>query len=204
MIDTVTGLRFTNKYTYHHGYYDHEEREFRGFGMVEQVDTEEYEYLKKVRASNATNIQFHEFPVLTKTWFHTGAYLRNKKSNVGVKVHNQFVWFRKWIMERQVYKYLVRDSGLSQSSIQRLFHPYLKSAPQTVIKSKRNVHLIIDGTYFTNGLCLILYYDYDTQYVQFFRETNQEKFKEIKEDLLNLKKWYTSAYYFGPGESKRS
>ncbi len=90
-------------------------------------------------------------------------------------------------MERQVYKYLVRDSGLSQSSIQRLFHHYLKSAPQTVIKSKRNVHLIIDGTYFTNGLCLILYYDYDIQYVQLFRETNQEKFKEIKEDLLNLK-----------------
>jgi hypothetical protein len=97
-------------------------------------------------------------------------------------------------MERQVYKYLVRDSGLSQSSIQRLFHHYLKSAPQTVIKSKRNVHLIIDGTYFTNGLCLILYYDYDIQYVQLFRETNQEKFKEIKEDLLNLKKLGVDVY----------
>jgi hypothetical protein len=79
IIDLVTDLRFTNKYTYHHGYYDHEEREFRGFGMVEQLDTEEYEYMKNVNAANATNIEFHEFPVLTKTWFHTGAYLRNKK-----------------------------------------------------------------------------------------------------------------------------
>ena len=24
-------------------------------------------------------IEFHEVPVLTKTWFHTGAYLHNKK-----------------------------------------------------------------------------------------------------------------------------
>ena len=79
VIDRVTDLRFTNKYVYHHGYYDHAEREFRGFGMAEQTDTEEYEYLKNAKASNATNIEFHEFPVLTKTWFHTGAYLRNEK-----------------------------------------------------------------------------------------------------------------------------
>ncbi len=89
-------------------------------------------------------------------------------------------------MERQVYKYLVRDSGMSQSSIQRLFHLYLKSPPHNLIKSKDKVHLIIDGTYFSNGLCLVLYYDYDIQYVHLFRETNQEKFKEIKEDLINL------------------
>ncbi|MFL9482878.1 SpvB/TcaC N-terminal domain-containing protein [Chitinophagaceae bacterium LWZ2-11] len=78
-IDRVTDLRFTNKYVYHHGYYDHVEREFRGFGMVEQIDTEEYEYLKNAQASNATAIEFHEPPVLTKTWYHTGAYLQNKK-----------------------------------------------------------------------------------------------------------------------------
>jgi len=97
-------------------------------------------------------------------------------------------------MERQVYKYLVRDSGMSQSSIQRLFHLYLKSPPYNLIKSKDKVHLIIDGTYFSNGLCLVLYYDYDIQYVQLFRETNQEKFKEIKEDLINLKKLGVDVY----------
>ena len=30
------------RYAYHHGYFDGEEREFRGFGMVEQWDTEEF------------------------------------------------------------------------------------------------------------------------------------------------------------------
>lgn len=114
--------------------------------------------------------------------------------NEGVKKANRFVWFYKWVMERQVYQHLVRDSGMSQSSLQRLFKTYLKSPPQNTVQSKAHVHLLIDGTYFENGLCLILYYDYDIQYVQLFRETNQEKFKEIKEDLLNLKSLGTQVY----------
>jgi len=87
-----------------------------------------------------------------------------------------------------VYKYLVRDSGMSQSSLQRLFDQYLSSPPKNLVRSKGNVHLLIDGTYFSNGLCLVLYYDNDLQYVQLFRTTSKEKYKEIKEDLENLKK----------------
>lgn len=79
VIDTVTDLRFCTKYKYHHGYFDHAEREFRGFGMVEQIDTEEYQYLKNKNAANATDIIFHEKPILTKTWQHTGAFLKNNK-----------------------------------------------------------------------------------------------------------------------------
>lgn len=114
--------------------------------------------------------------------------------NKSVADANQFVWFRKWVMERQVYKYLVRDSGISQSSIQRLFNKYLSAPPQNTIRSKSNVHLLIDGTYFSNGLCLMLYYDSDLQYVQLYRHTNKEKYKEIKEDLENLKLMGVSVY----------
>ena len=39
-------------------------------------------------------------------------------------------------MERQIYSTLVRDSGMSQSSIQNLFKHYLLSAPEVKIKSK--------------------------------------------------------------------
>jgi len=115
-------------------------------------------------------------------------------SNKSVQQSNQFIWFRKWIMERQVYQYLSRDSGLSQRTIQRLFKDYLKKAPKVPIRSKTHVHLLIDGTYFSNGLCLILYYDYDIQYVQLYRETNKEKLKEIKEDLQNLKRLGVDVY----------
>jgi len=97
-------------------------------------------------------------------------------------------------MERQVYKYLVRDSGMSQSKIQRLFNKYLSNPPKNIIRSKSNVHLLIDGTYFSNGLCLIVYYDNDLQFVQLYRTSNKEKYKEIKEDLSNLKKMGIDVY----------
>jgi hypothetical protein len=35
------------QYRYHHGYWDGEEREFRGFGMTEQMDTETFEEYHK-------------------------------------------------------------------------------------------------------------------------------------------------------------
>ena len=40
--DCIGRSRFVTRYAYHHGYFDGEEREFRGFGMVEQWDTEEH------------------------------------------------------------------------------------------------------------------------------------------------------------------
>ena len=39
--DRISRNYFVTSYTYHHGYFDGVEREFRGFGMVEQLDTEE-------------------------------------------------------------------------------------------------------------------------------------------------------------------
>ena len=47
--DRISGYRFVSSYQYHHGYYDHAEREFRGFGMVEQTDTEDFEHWAKGR-----------------------------------------------------------------------------------------------------------------------------------------------------------
>jgi hypothetical protein len=41
-IDHISRNRFVTRYAYHHGYFDGEEREFRGFGMVEQWDTEQF------------------------------------------------------------------------------------------------------------------------------------------------------------------
>ncbi len=40
--DKISEYRFVSEYKYHHGYYDHAEREFRGFGMVEQTDSETF------------------------------------------------------------------------------------------------------------------------------------------------------------------
>jgi RHS repeat-associated protein len=78
-LDKITGIEFTSEYKYHHGYYDHAEREFRGFGMVEQIDTETYKHWSKGTASNIVDATLHQAPVITKSWNHTGAFLNGYK-----------------------------------------------------------------------------------------------------------------------------
>ena len=73
--DHISRNRFVTRYKYHHGYFDGEEREFRGFGMVEQQDTEELAALTgdgTLPAATNLDTASHVPPVLTKTWFHTG------------------------------------------------------------------------------------------------------------------------------------
>jgi RHS repeat-associated protein len=80
--DRVGRNRFVSRYAYHHGYYDGIEREFRGFGMVEQIDTEELGALSQSGSfPDASNIDAASYvpPVLTRTWFHTGAYPNGAK-----------------------------------------------------------------------------------------------------------------------------
>jgi RHS repeat-associated protein len=75
--DRISGNRFVSRYKYHHGYFDGVEREFRGFGMVEQTDTEEIGNIAADETSSeATNLDAASLvpPIRTKTWFHTGVY----------------------------------------------------------------------------------------------------------------------------------
>jgi RHS repeat-associated protein len=78
--DFVSRNRFVSSYTYHHGFFDGLEREFRGFGMVEQLDTEQ---LATLSANNSFPPSTNEAaasnvpPILTRTWFHTGVFLGN-------------------------------------------------------------------------------------------------------------------------------
>jgi len=69
---------FSSTYSYHHGYFDGIEREFRGFGRVEQLDTESYgEFATGNTASPyiTDDKTLYQPPVKTVTWYHTGAAL---------------------------------------------------------------------------------------------------------------------------------
>jgi len=80
--DRISRNRFVTRHAYHHGYFDGVEREFRGFGMVEQFDTEEFAALSASDAfPTGDNIDaaFHVPPVHTKTWFHTGVFFDRKR-----------------------------------------------------------------------------------------------------------------------------
>jgi len=75
--DAVSETSYTQSYSYHHGYYDHEEREFRGFGRVDVTDTDSA--AMAVTPSGAGGVgALDQSPVFTKTWYHTGAWLREQ------------------------------------------------------------------------------------------------------------------------------
>lgn len=61
--DLVTGNRSSVRYVYHDGYFDGADREFRGFGLIEQWDAD---FADGPGAAP---------PVLTKTWHHLGVDL---------------------------------------------------------------------------------------------------------------------------------
>jgi RHS repeat-associated protein len=74
--DHVARTRLVTTYSYRHGYYDGPEREFRGFGMIEQVDAESFPGELGVGLFSAPEAtELHRPPVRTRTWFHTGAFL---------------------------------------------------------------------------------------------------------------------------------
>lgn len=77
VFDRISGNRFVTRYAYHHGYFDGVEREFRGFGMVEQWDTEEFSTLAGGHEDGASNWDAASDvpPMLTRTWFHTGFFV---------------------------------------------------------------------------------------------------------------------------------
>jgi hypothetical protein len=62
--DEITGNTLTQTFSYRGGYYDRFEREFRGFRLLLQTDTE-------ASATERARAGFTA-PILSKTWFHTG------------------------------------------------------------------------------------------------------------------------------------
>ena len=77
VFDWIGRNRQVSRYAYHHGYFDGCEREFRGFGMVEQWDTEEFRADTAFADGDFQNWDAASWapPVLTRNCFHTGAFV---------------------------------------------------------------------------------------------------------------------------------
>ncbi|HVG21204.1 MAG TPA: SpvB/TcaC N-terminal domain-containing protein, partial [Blastocatellia bacterium] len=79
-IDQIAETRQVLRFSYHDGYYDPVEREFRGFGMVEAWDTEQFDFSDPPtnaggsKDSEASNRELIAAPSYTKTWYQTGAF----------------------------------------------------------------------------------------------------------------------------------
>ena len=80
VIDHISKTKLVTTYKYHHGYFDGREREFRGFGRVDQFDTETFEDFTQSSLHDGSAVfsnnqkAYHVPPVETRSWFHTGFY----------------------------------------------------------------------------------------------------------------------------------
>jgi len=76
--DQISKGKLTTEYSYHHGYWDGEEREFRGFGRVDQRDSESFEAYHNESIEEDLNFrvvdhQYFSAATETRSWFHQGA-----------------------------------------------------------------------------------------------------------------------------------
>lgn len=109
-------------------------------------------------------------------------------SNPGVRKENRSIWFREWIVGKQTFEQLHIKSGYSERTLKRYFYDYLSHSPTWNITRSDKVNLLIDGTYFTNKICLVLYRENNIKATLFYRLTDGEWFDEILEDIENLLK----------------
>src|SRR5262249_36967055 len=89
--DWIGRTRLVSRYSYHHGYFDGYEREFRGFGRVDRRDTDEHRddiLFPNVETSTVDGAAFMP-PVVTRTWTHTGAFV---EAGVASAQYSQEYW----------------------------------------------------------------------------------------------------------------
>jgi RHS repeat-associated protein len=78
VVDAISKGKLSTEYRYHHGYWDGAEREFRGFGRVDQRDTEVFEDFVQGDLHGASRAfapmaeRVFSPPTETRTWFHQG------------------------------------------------------------------------------------------------------------------------------------
>lgn len=103
-----------------------------------------------------------------------------------VSMRNRFVWFKWWIIHKQTISEISKLSGYSTRQLHRWFNEYLENYPRWEIQRRKSVNLLIDGTWFPNQMCLVVYRDETIKRTIFYRVTDNEWEDELVEDLLNL------------------
>ena len=96
-----------------------------------------------------------------------------------VSLNNMFVWFKWWIVGKQTIEQISSLSGHSVRHLKSVFYKYLERAPQWTIKRREAVNLLIDGTYFRNKVCLVVYRGHHIKSTVFYRLTDKEREWEI-------------------------
>ena len=107
-------------------------------------------------------------------------------NNKSVSDSNKEIWFNNWIIGKDTFDKISLESGYSKSTLQRYFSKMVHKALVLEFSTTDEIYLVLDGTYFPNDICLVVYRNFHLKSTQFYRLTNEEHFEEIAEDLQNL------------------
>lgn len=113
------------------------------------------------------------------------SYFTDRRPHVSEK--NMFVWFEHWVRDKMSVSQIAKQSGYSERTLKNYFHKVLPTCPTWQIQKREKVNLLIDGTYFTNKVCLLLYRDHNIKMTILYRLTKQEALRDLKEDLQAIK-----------------
>ena len=70
--------------------------------------------------------------------------------------------------------------------MQRYFNGMLAKSPTLSYSQNKEVYLLIDATYFSEEICLVVFRDDILKQTQLYRITDGEHYGELKEDLQNI------------------
>lgn len=79
-------------------------------------------------------------------------------------------------------------SGYSIRQLKTWFYEYLEEAPTWKVSRRECVNLLIDGTWFPNKVCLVVYRANNIKATLFYRLTDDEKEWEIITDLQTIRR----------------
>lgn len=113
-----------------------------------------------------------------------GLFFCNSRQDI--RLSNRFIWFERWILGKQTLRQLSTHSGYSERSLRRWFDDYLGRYPEWEIRRSEKLNLMIDGTFFANKVCLVLYRDNNVKATILYRLTDGEWEDELREDLENI------------------
>ena len=109
------------------------------------------------------------------------------KHKEGVRQSNRLVWFRKWVLGKQTVEDIANGCGYSARHVHRWFDEYLDSSPSWTMNTSMPIYLLIDGTYYSDDHCLILYRAENLKRTIFYRFTTHEDQNEIAADLISIR-----------------
>ena len=121
-------------------------------------------FMAKTRRERCPNCGFLE----VIKWGRRGNHQRYKCKNCGslftfrrkdISKANRFVWFEWWVLRKQTIPQISELSGYSERQLYRWFNEYLEEYPTWNIQRQEKVNLLIDGTWFPNKMCLVVYRD---------------------------------------------